>query len=93
MPTYLVEVYVPRSRSEEARAAGLRTRDAARALSQEGVPVRYVSTTLLPDDETCFHLIEAPTSADAEEVCRRAALWRARIVPAIEATRPESQSQ
>jgi hypothetical protein len=71
LPTYLVEVYLPRSRAAEARVAASRVQAAADQLSREGVPVRYVRTTVLPDDETCFHLIEAPTSAAAEEVSRR----------------------
>ena len=88
MPSYLVEVYLPRSRSDEARAAARRARAAAELLSREGVPIRYVRTTFLPDDETCFHLFEAPTLTAVEEVSRRAALGRARIIPAIEASRP-----
>jgi hypothetical protein len=88
LPTYLVEVYLPRSRADEARVAGSRVQAAAEQLSREGEPVRYVRTTFLPDDETCFHLIETPTAAAAEEVSRRAALGRARIVAAIEAPRP-----
>jgi hypothetical protein len=52
MPSYLVEVYLPRSRAREARAIGLRARAAAEQLSREGVPIRYVRTTYLPDDAT-----------------------------------------
>jgi len=88
MQSYLVEVYLPRSRAHEARAAGQRARVAADELAREGVHVRYVRTTFLPDDETCFHLFEAPAPAAVEEVSRRAALGRVRIVPAIEASRP-----
>jgi hypothetical protein len=88
MPSYLVELYLPRSRAREARAAGRRARAAAEQLAREGVPVRYVRTTYLPDDETCFHHFEARTRAAIEEASRRAALGRARIVPAIEVSRP-----
>lgn len=79
MPSYLIEAYMPRSRAQEARDAGGRARAAAEQLSHEGTSVRYVRTTFLPDDETCFHLFE-PVSADAvEEVSRRAELGRARV--------------
>ena len=88
MPSYLVEVYLPRTRAHEARATGRRARAAAEQLAREGVSIRYVRTTYLPDDETCFHLFEARTPAAVEEASRRAALGRARIVPAIEASRP-----
>jgi len=88
MPSYLVEVYLPRTRAHEAPATARRARVAAEQLSDEGVPIRYVRTTYLPDDETCFHHFEAGTPAAVEEASRRAALGRARIVPAIEMPRP-----
>jgi hypothetical protein len=85
--SYLVEAHMPRSHAQEARAAGRRAQGAAEDLSREGVPIRYVRTTFLPDDETCFHLFEASGPAAVEEVSRRAELGRARIVPAIETSR------
>jgi hypothetical protein len=88
VPSYLVEVYLPRSRAHEARATGCRASAAAEELSREGVPIRYVRTTFLPDDETCFHLFEAASAEVVEEVSRRAELGRARVVPAIEASQP-----
>jgi hypothetical protein len=88
MPTYLVEVYLPRSRAHEARATARRARAAAEQLSREGVPIRYVRTTYLPDDETCFHHFEARTPAAVEEATRRAALGSVRIVPTIEVADP-----
>lgn len=88
MPTYLVEAYMPRSHAQEARAAGRRARAAAEELSSEGVPIRYVRTTFLPDDETCFHLFEAASAEVVEEASSRAELGRARVVPAIEASGP-----
>ena len=86
MPSYLVEVYVPRSRASEARAAGRRARAAAEELSREGTRVRYVRTTFLPDDETCFHVFDAVSMNAVEELSRRAKLGRARVVSAVEAS-------
>jgi hypothetical protein len=88
LPTYLVEVYLPRSRADEARASGARARAAGEEVCSEGARIRYVRTTFLPADETCFHLFEASERAAVEEVSRRAALGSARIVPAIEAWEP-----
>jgi hypothetical protein len=88
VPSFLVEVYLPRSRAREARATGCRARAAAEELVREGVSIRYVRTTYLPDDETCFHLFEAASAEVVEEASRRAELGRARVVPAIEASRP-----
>jgi hypothetical protein len=88
MQNYLVEVYLPRSRAHEARATGRRARAAAEALAHEGVPIRYVRTTYLPDDETCFHVFQAASADIVEEAGRRAELGRARVLPAVEISRP-----
>ena len=84
MPSYLVEVFVPRSRLQDARAAGQRARVIAVRLSLEGVPIRYVRTTFVPDDETCFHFFDAASEEAVGEVCRRAGIGSARIVAALE---------
>jgi hypothetical protein len=92
MATYLVEAYMPRSHAQEARAAGRRARAAAEELTREGTSVRYVRTTFLPDDETCFHLFEAVSADAVEELARRADLGRARVIPAVEAlVRPRAK--
>ena len=88
MPTYLVEAYMPRSQVLEARAAGRRARAAAEELSSEGVPIRYLRTTFLPADETCFHVFEAPSVQVVEQATARADLAHARISPAIEESAP-----
>ena len=85
MQSYLVEVYLPRSRGHEVGATGSRARAAAEALSREGLPIRFVRTTFLPDDETCFHLFEADSAAVVEQAVTRAELGRARVVLAVEA--------
>ena len=85
MRIYLVETYIPNTREPEARAAGNRARAAAGQLSRDGIAIRYVRTPFLPDDETCFHVFEAASEETVQQVCRRAELGRARVVPAIEA--------
>ena len=84
MPRYLVETYVPKLRAHEARAEGRRANAAARELSHEGASVRYIRTTFLPDDETCFHLFEAQSEEAVDEACRRAGIAAGRIAPALE---------
>ena len=88
MQNYLLEVYLPRSRAHEVRAAAHRARAVADALAREGVPIHYVRTTYLPDDETCFYLFEAASPDVVEEAGRRAELGRVRVVPAVETARP-----
>jgi hypothetical protein len=85
MPSYIVETYVPHGRADELDTVGRGIRDAIAALETEGVVVRYVRTTLVPEDETCFHVLEAASSAAVERVCRRAGLDRVRVVSAVEA--------
>ena len=85
MLTYLVEAYMPRSHAKEARSAARRARAAAEELSREGVQIRYVRTTFLPEDETCFHLFEAVAAEAVQEASSRAELGRVRVVSAIEA--------
>lgn len=82
--SYLVETYVPGVLAQDARAAGRRARAAARQLSRQGLAVRYVRTTLLPGDETCFHIFEAVSPDAVAEACRLAGLEAPRIVPAVE---------
>lgn len=84
MANYLVETYVPRAQAHDARAAGRRARAAARKVSRGGVSVRYVRTTLVPGDETCFHVFEATSYDAVAEVCRLAGIGSPRIVPAVE---------
>lgn len=84
MPSYLVETYVPKIKAHDVRAAGRRARSAARQLTREGESVRYVRTTFVPGDETCFHVFEAASEESVAEACRRAGLGLPRIVPAVE---------
>ena len=84
MANYLVETYVPGAQALDARAVGRRARAAARKVSRGGVCVRYVRTTVVPGDETCFHFFEAASHDAVAEVCRLAGIESPRIVPAVE---------
>ena len=87
MPSYLVELYLPRSRPHDVGLSEGRARNAADELSREGTPIRHVRTTFLPDDETCFHVFEAESVAAVDEACVRARLGNVRIVRAVEGDR------
>jgi hypothetical protein len=77
VPRYLVESYAVEAAVEEACQR-------ARLAAQEDAGVRYVRTTFLPEEETVFHVFEAPSASALESAGRRAALLFDRIVEAID---------
>lgn len=77
-----MELYLPRGRKiEEAVAAARR---AAETAASEGTPLRYVRSLHVADEETCFHVFEAPTREAVVEATRRAGLEGARVTEAVE---------
>ncbi len=83
MAEFLVELYVSRedgagvgSRSEIARLA-------ADELTGEGIPVRYLHSIFVPEEETCFFLYEAVSADAVREAAQRAALPFERISEAV----------
>ena len=83
MPSYLIESYLPRTRSGELPAVVSRLREASEALTAEGTRVRHVRSTFLPHDELCLHLLDAESAATVCEASRRAAIEPARVVTAL----------
>ena len=83
MPSYLIESYLPRSRSAELPAVVERLRTATDSLTAEGAPVRHLRSTFVPGDELCLHLFEAESAATVGEASRRAAIEPARVVQAV----------
>ena len=88
MPSYLIESYLPRSRSGELPAVVGRLRRATETLTTEGTPARHVRSTFLPGDELCLHLLEAESAATVSEASRRAAIEPARVVQAESVAAP-----
>ena len=80
---YVVERYLP----------GLVCRELQRSLQQlertaddprsEDAQVRYLGSTIVPEDEACFCEFDAPSAAAVAAVNRRAGLHFDRIVPAL----------
>ena len=81
MPTYAVELYVPRSGSDGLREAAVRAR-AAEAAAETSGRVRYVRSIFLPDDEVCFHVYEADSRSEVHEASTRARIAFERILEA-----------
>jgi hypothetical protein len=83
MPSYLIESYLPRTRSGELPAVVSRLRRATESLTAEGTRVHHLRSTFLPHDELCLHLLEAESAATVSEASRRAAIEPARVVQAL----------
>lgn len=74
MTEYLLELYVSKTDRAAAAHAAERFSHAAAELSAEGRPVRLARSIFVPDDETCFLLVESAAAEDVRETARRAAL-------------------
>jgi len=69
----MVELYV--SKTDRAAAAATACIECAAAeLTAEGKSVRIVHTIFVPEDETCFLVVEAATADDVLETATRAAI-------------------
>jgi hypothetical protein len=82
MTGYVVEVYVSRLSAWVLDDTSAQARRAAEELSRAGTPVVYTCSIFLPDDETCFHIFEAPSLEAIQETCARLGLTFERIAEA-----------
>lgn len=80
--TYMIETYLSRSRAAELEPASSRLRAAVAAVRPSGGPLRYVRSFFVPEDEMCFHVVEAPSIEATLELSRRAGISPERIVEA-----------
>ena len=83
---YVVERYLPGVAAPELLRSLERVRLATEELRTEGTRVRYLGSTIVPDDEACFCQFEGSQDA-VTEANRRAELPFDRIVSAV-AVRP-----
>jgi hypothetical protein len=82
MTEFVVELYVSKTNCAAIEAGWECLNRAAAELAAEGKPVRLMRSIFVPEDETCFVLIEATTAETAREIARRAALPVERVVEA-----------
>jgi hypothetical protein len=80
---FIVELYL--CRPEDIYRVDARARAAAEELAREGAQIRHVRSTVVPDDEMCLLVYEAPNRELALEATRRAGVTSERILEAIEA--------
>ena len=82
MPSYLVEMYLAGGHERHLSACRRRARSAAAELSQ----VSFDRSIHVPEDEICFFVFDAPSSAEVALVAQRAELEPLRIVEAVSST-------
>jgi hypothetical protein len=76
VPSYLVERYLPEPDDGEL--------EAAIAAIAPDVGVRHLRATYVPEDETSFHVIEAPSARAIREVLGGAGITYERVVEAVD---------
>jgi len=79
---YLVERYLPGVSHREVDEASAQLASAATELAGQGVEVRYIGSTFIPEEESSFSKLEAADASDVRRVCERAGVRFARIVEA-----------
>jgi len=82
--TYLVEHCRPGLTAEELAHSAALVRETAAALQLEGKPLRFVSSTLIPADESFLCLLEAASERLVRDTYARAGIACERISTAIE---------
>jgi hypothetical protein len=82
MTEFLVELYASKTDCDAVAASLARLHRAAAELSGERRSVRVVRSIFVPEDETCFFLVEALAVEDVRETARRASLECERVVEA-----------
>jgi hypothetical protein len=91
MPSYLVESYL-RQAGDALESASGHARSAAERAVSKGLGVRYVRTTFLEADETCFHVFDADSLGELEAALSGAGLEADRIVRADETSAADAAS-
>ena len=78
--TYMVERYLPGVTAGQLDEVSARLAAAAIELAAQGVEVRYISSTFIPEEESCFCMFEGAHAEDVRRTCERAHVPFARIV-------------
>lgn len=90
--TFVVEHYWPGVALEQFRAAADRVRASAEDFSSATARIRFLHSTLVPEDEAAFCVFAAASRALVEEVYRRAGVSFERIVDGVEIAGTDSRN-
>ncbi len=89
--TYLTEHYRVGAGAEELTRSATRLRDTVAQMEREGMPIGYVSATVVPADDYFASLLEAPSEQVAREALARADIPFERISTAVRVTRTDDE--
>lgn len=76
----MVERYLPGVTSGQLDDASARLAAASQELTANGVDVRYLGSTFVPEEESCFCRFESARADDVRRACDHAGISFARIV-------------
>lgn len=82
--TFLVEHYWPGVTESGFSAAAESLRSASEAIAAAGGALRYLHSTLIPEDESAFCVFDASSRSLVEQAYARAGLRFERILDAVE---------
>ena len=85
----MVERYLPGITPGQLDESSARLAAAARELATDGVGVRYLGSTFVPEEESCFSRFEGADGDAVRNVCERAGITFARIVETQEVSSKE----
>ncbi len=91
MPEFLAETYAPRDAVGTAAPCADDIALAAGEVSRPGAPVRFLGAVVVPEDETCFCLYQAPSAGAVREAMTRAELRPERITQAVSIRPPQAR--
>jgi Protein of unknown function (DUF4242) len=80
---YLVERYLPGASRDDLTSAAARIASATAQMAAEGIRVRYLGSSFIPGEETCFCEFEAGSRETVEWANERAGVAFAQILPAV----------
>jgi hypothetical protein len=90
---FVVERYLPGLDRDALLRSLAHLEQAIAQMSSEGTRIRYLGSTIVPDDEACFCQFEADSANDVAEANRRAGVPFDRIVDAVAAPLPAREEE
>jgi hypothetical protein len=91
MTQYMVERYLPGVTRQSFEELRKRIAAAAEAVSTRRAPVRYLGSTFVPEEESCFCRFESGDADSVRRACEQAEVAFARIVETHDFAPPKEE--